>query len=304
MIKKYIKLESMYMKYTGKTQRPNMKYILRKAYKYIFIVPRVAIRALFRKFIDYTPNTHLHKFVFVCGLHRSGTSVLHRLIQENDRVSGISGTTVPEDEGQFLQDIYPADNEYGILFANHSEVHIDEKSNLVNSNNKLKLLKSWGRYWDFSKDILIEKSPSNIVRTAFLQQMFTDSIFIIITRHPIVASLAVQKWTSEPLDKIVEHWFVAHEIFMKDAEKLDKYIVVRYEDLINKTDETLLAVFDLIGVEFIESKERFIDHNKKYFDKFTTEYDRKYLAHLDEKYTHILDLYGYSLTPNFVTQDK
>ena len=46
--------------------------------------------------------------VFVGGLHRSGTSLVHRCLALHPAVSGFSGTGVPEDEGQHLQTVYPA----------------------------------------------------------------------------------------------------------------------------------------------------------------------------------------------------
>ncbi|MDX6495571.1 MAG: hypothetical protein QOE17_1557, partial [Gaiellales bacterium] len=47
-----------------------------------------------------------HRFVFVTGLHRSGTSLLARCIAQHPQVSAFSGTGVPEDEGQLLQGVY------------------------------------------------------------------------------------------------------------------------------------------------------------------------------------------------------
>ena len=35
------------------------------------------------------------RMVFVCGLHRSGTSVVHRCLREHPEVSGFSDTGVP-----------------------------------------------------------------------------------------------------------------------------------------------------------------------------------------------------------------
>ena len=53
-----------------------------------------------------------HKYVFVCGLHRSGTSLLGRNIARLEGCTGFKNTGEFEDEGQFLQDVYPVDAEY------------------------------------------------------------------------------------------------------------------------------------------------------------------------------------------------
>ena len=51
--------------------------------------------------------------VFVGGLHRSGTSLVHRCLASHPAVSGFSDTGVPEDEGQHLQTVYPPDFRHG-----------------------------------------------------------------------------------------------------------------------------------------------------------------------------------------------
>jgi hypothetical protein len=54
-----------------------------------------------------------HRLVFVCGLHRSGTTPLTRCLADHPQVSGFRGTGVPEDEGQHLQDVYAAAAAFG-----------------------------------------------------------------------------------------------------------------------------------------------------------------------------------------------
>jgi len=45
------------------------------------------------------------RIVFVAGLHRSGTSLVHRCLAAHPDVSGFADTGVPEDEGQHLQTV-------------------------------------------------------------------------------------------------------------------------------------------------------------------------------------------------------
>ena len=54
-----------------------------------------------------------HTYVFVGGLHRSGTSLLARSLEAHPSVSGFRGTGVPEDEGRRMQSVYPAGNRLG-----------------------------------------------------------------------------------------------------------------------------------------------------------------------------------------------
>ena len=49
-----------------------------------------------------------HRLVFLAGLHRSGTTLLARLLAAHPEVSAFSDTGVSADEGQHLQTRLPA----------------------------------------------------------------------------------------------------------------------------------------------------------------------------------------------------
>jgi hypothetical protein len=75
-----------------------------------------------------------HAFVFVTGLHRSGTSPLHRCLRRHPQISGFENTGVAEDEGQHLQTVLPRGGAYGGpgRFGRHPEAHITETHPLAN----------------------------------------------------------------------------------------------------------------------------------------------------------------------------
>jgi hypothetical protein len=74
-----------------------------------------------------------HRFVFIGGLHRSGTTLLARCLAEHPEVSGFSGTRALEDEGQHLQNVYQPGRAYGGpgRFGFDPEAHLTETSSLV-----------------------------------------------------------------------------------------------------------------------------------------------------------------------------
>src|SRR3954453_21745732 len=123
-----------------------------------------------------------HQLLFVGGLHRSGTTPLTRALAAHPEVSGFSGTGVTEDEGQHLQDVYPADNSWGGpgRFARRPGAHMTESSSLTTPESADRLWKLWEPHWDLEKRVLVEKSPPNLLMTRFLQALFPDALFLII----------------------------------------------------------------------------------------------------------------------------
>lgn len=215
-----------------------------------------------------------HHFVFVCGLHRSGTTLLFRMLREHPAMSGFMNNRVPsewitfEDEGQFLQSVYPPGIVHGGpgRFAFAPEAHLTEESDLLTQESKARLASEWLPYWDLSKPCLLEKSPPNILMTRFLQSAFPNSSFIIIERHPIAVSLATEKWSPTGLDSLISHWLAAHEIFEGDRPHLRRAMTLKYETLVSEPAATLRDIHAFLAVEPHETTfEATAEHNQKYF---------------------------------------
>src|SRR5215472_9051387 len=195
-------------------------------------------------------NHHGHKFIFLCGLHRSGTSPLFKILRDHPQISGFRETGVPEDEGQHLQTVVPPALAFGGpgRFGFAADAHLTEESALVNLANKQRLFEEWARHWNLEREYLLEKSPPNLIRTRFLQALFPSSYFVVIVRHPIAVSLATLKWTRTRLDSLLEHWLHCHRIFESDRPYLNRVLLVRYEDLIHDGAQTLQVIFDFLGI--------------------------------------------------------
>src|SRR6266545_4254485 len=219
-------------------------------------------------------NLSDHRFIFVCGLHRSGTSVLFRSLRDHPEVSGFQGTASPEDEGMHLQTVYLPSGRYGGAgaFGFHPEAHLTESSPLVSEENRQKLFSEWSQYWDLSKVYLLEKSPPNIVRTRFLQAMFPNSYFIVMLRHPLAVSYATQKWYREykinwrGFRRIFEHWLVCQETFQADQKYLRNSLVVKYEEFVAEPYQWVNTMYDFLGLGNHSMSQKILsDVNKKYF---------------------------------------
>lgn len=217
-----------------------------------------------------TPEISDKKLVFVAGLHRSGTSVIHRLLRALDGITGFANTGHSEDEGQFLQSIVPVGMTFGGpgKFAFHPESHLTEHSEQATDKSRDTLLREWGAHWDMNQHVLLEKSPPTIVRTRFFQSLFPQAAFICVVRHPIPVSMATQKWSETSLTELLLHWHVAHQRFLNDLPYLHNVLVFRYEDFIGTPMDVLSNIGSFLNLQFGPLGESIIDRNQAYFDRW------------------------------------
>ena len=249
------------------------------------------------------PAVDDHRFVFLAGLHRSGTTLLARLLAAHPEVSGFSDTGAPADEGQHLQSVYPSDHEYGRpgRFGFAPEMHLTESSPLVSEQSATALFEEWSPHWDLSRPLLLEKSPPNLLKTRFLQALYPASSFVVIVRHPIPVSIPTAKWRgTRRYDRMFEHWLRCHALFEADREHLARVHVLQYEELVRDPAGVLREVFDFLELEPIPPSEP-VDAgaNEKYFGRWRElKRDLRMRAYLDLvslRYERRVRRYGYSL---------
>lgn len=209
------------------------------------------------------------RHVFIGGLHRSGTTLLAKVLGQHPDVSHFLHTGVIEDEGQFLQSVYRTDNDYGGpgRFAFDGQAHLDENSALVTAENSRKLSQEWERFWNRDKSVYVEKSPVNLIHGRFLQALFPDSYFIFVLRHPVATSIATYKWSGTGIYSLLHHWIRAHEIMRNDLPFLRRVLTVSYEGLMANPALLLQQIGNFIGLVQHDYQVRFDpDMNAKYFN--------------------------------------
>jgi Sulfotransferase family len=244
-----------------------------------------------------------HQLVFLAGLHRSGTTLLARLLAAHPQVSGFSDTGVPADEGQHLQSVYPAASVYGGpgRFGFAPESHLTETSPLVSEENARTLYEEWSPHWDLARPVLVEKSPPNLLKTRFLQALFPGSAFVVIVRHPIPVSIPTARWRgTRRYDRMLEHWLRCHALFEADRGHLDRVHVLTYEQLVRDPAGELRGILEFLELDPIQPSEPVAGGaNEKYFRQWQElKRDPRMRAYLDLVslwYERRVRRYGYSL---------
>jgi hypothetical protein len=239
---------------------------------------------------------HDSTLIFIAGLHRSGTSLLHEILREHQDISGFSNTHAPKDEGQHLQSVYKPARLFGGpgQFAFNADCFMDEYHSLVSTANAEELFMQWSAYWTMPSKYLIEKSPPNIIRTRFLQALFPKARFIIIMRHPVAVAYATQKWSKTSIEALIEHSLIAYERLLIDRAFLQHSFLIRYEDFVLNPQQTLNTIYDFLGLQPQLLKQAVSsDINEKYFAMWKQN-DSDYINAISAVFEQRMNAIGYS----------
>lgn len=191
------------------------------------------------------------RYVFVCGLHRSGTSLLARLVAAHPDVAALHAPDVPEGEGVYLQGAIPHTAQHGVpgSFAFDPEQHLTEAHPLNRLETRLRIEADWSPRFAPDRPWRLEKSPVNLLRTRLYQQLFPMAHFIVVTRHPVAVAQATAKWSDTSLPRLVDHWAAAHRIALEDLARLHAALVIRYEDLCGAPGVTLAQIARFLSLD-------------------------------------------------------
>lgn len=229
--------------------------------------------------VDYTEGQAIERMVFICGLHRSGTTLLERLLAAEYEVSYLRAN-VPESEGQHMQSVYPPAVQYGgpgkFAFNREFAEILDTLTDY--DAHRASILSDWQRFLVGGSPVLLEKSPPNLTKIAWLRRVFPGSRFVVMCRDPRAVAGATQKWSGSSLPELLMHWNAAYSRALDDMRDED-CMVLRYEDLVADPEGELSRI--ATGLELkprlqsgtLEKRHRELkDSNAKYLEKQTAIY--------------------------------
>jgi hypothetical protein len=208
-----------------------------------------------------------HCVIHVHGFHHSGTGFLRKTIYEGlgQQVASIhENTAFPEDEGQFLQNVYfrldtriqsprycwqesdATTQSVGVEYYCPSLLPIAKQKD---RSQKLKI--QWSSYWNMSKPFLIQKTPTFDV--LFLEKIkFYKTVHAIVMRHPFACQPEIRKPNHVNMGFFAASvWLLnwAHILEIVASGQVKSFAIVRFETLVPRHDEVSKELSNLIQNE-------------------------------------------------------
>ena len=100
----------------------------------------------------------------------------------------------------------------------------------------------------------VEKSVENAEFAVFLKQMFPNCRFIHIVRNPYASLVAIRKSKTKNNYPLIRDFILSlqnsYYYLYKNQKMLENYLIIRYEDLLLSTEETMSKITDFLKIEF------------------------------------------------------
>ncbi|MFC1696893.1 sulfotransferase [Nanoarchaeota archaeon] len=196
----------------------------------------------------------LIKPIFIHGCCNSGTTILWEALKEHMELSG------PNIDSQEIEEL-PDSMKHSLgdctfrLWAHpdfkmcyyRTEEDCNEMDSVVINNVFNKYL---------TTNRFVAKSPADVYRARLIQGYFPDAYFIAIVRNGYAVSEGiVRKRKFDPdrpqfeglftsIDQAAKQWFYSNITVVSHEKFLNKYKIIKYEDLVNDPEKTLHSVLD------------------------------------------------------------
>ncbi|WP_218352561.1 sulfotransferase family protein [Alteromonas lipotrueiana] len=229
-------------------------------------VTREALGNIYREVkIAAKPTPKPKKWVFIVGCYNSGTTLLSELMGRHPDMSALPT------EGHFITDQFQKDYDLGIprMWVDREDIFCLNENDEGPDVERIK--KEWGMRLDLSKPVLVEKSPPNAARTRWFQKHFENAHFIGIVRNGYAVAEGISRkgdpksikdgW---PMDKSAWQWARSNEVMLDDAKHLNKFHLMRYEDLARSPQDELNKIANFLDLpEFPDvTSENFSIHER------------------------------------------
>lgn len=187
---------------------------------------------------------HNHRWCFIVGCNNSGTSLLHSMLKNTGQVS------THDREGQFYTNVLTRGRRRGYERV-WTEFISEVAMNKTHSASCVpRLLHDWMlSIQQPMKDLFVDKTTLNAVRMRWLQENFPNSYFIGVVRNGFAVVEGIKRKGKKDVIRGAKHWNLVNKIMIDDSKKINRFLLVKYEQLVGEQKSTAKRIANFLGME-------------------------------------------------------
>ena len=234
-----------------------------------------------------------HKFLFILTPPYCGSTLLNQILSTSNNLSCNNHLGVRE--GQLLPEVKD------IMFYNkgwHNEVNYPWQ----------RIKNVWMKYWDQRKEVLMDKTNTNIMRVSEINKVFDNTYFLSMVRNPYAQVEGIMRRNGTNAEYAAKFALKCLRYQKKNNEVEKNILLISYEDLCDNTKTSIKKIKNFIpsigeikvDIEFsahnfkTKGKMKIQNLNKEKIEKITKR-DLKLINAIFNKEQDLLEYFGYSI---------
>jgi hypothetical protein len=190
------------------------------------------------------------RWIFVVGCYNSGTTLLHRIMGRHPRIGAMS------QEGTLLTDALPKPEDFGWTRMWCECLEEMRRAQWPDAAAQAaRVRRQWSVWYPRGSENLLEKSPSNVVRMAFLQEHFRPASFICIVRNGYAVAEGIRRRAVPkrpehpgryPLELCARQWLECDRVVSSQRSGIERFLQVYYEDLVSDPERVMTSITEFL----------------------------------------------------------
>lgn len=210
--------------------------------------------------------------LFVISSPRSGSTMLERMLESHSQIKGGPEPHLITPLAHLgvwdKVDKAPYDH---VLAAESQKLFVDQLPN--GESDYWEACRAYcdtlyGRFMEGSeKTVCLDKTPAYALVLPFMEKVFPDAKFVVLTRHPLAtfSSFANSFFdgdytTAQNYNPLLNRYVPAIAKFLRQDDV--SFLHVRYEDLVNEPESWMKTIYEYIGVDFEAATINYGDHQR------------------------------------------
>ena len=122
--------------------------------------------------------------------------------------------------------------------------------------------REWMEYWNRSKQILLDKTPSSIIRIAGIEQSFQPVHFIAMSRNPYAHCESLIRRDGMDAAKAANFYIRCLKAQKENLNQAENILHITYEELTDSPDDTIIKMIEFLPeLKKMNTKKIFKAHN-------------------------------------------